>query len=89
MSRTVLWITTVFLSLAMIALVAVQAYWIKSSNESKDSQMGLLMNQVLADISDELVENETVLHILEELQPPVIRHQSQSVWNLPGWSIRS
>jgi two-component system phosphate regulon sensor histidine kinase PhoR len=81
MSRTVLWITTVFLSLAMIALVAVQGYWIKSSKDSKERQMGLLMNQVLADISDELVENETVLQILEELRPPLIRHQSQTVWN--------
>ncbi|MCK4745571.1 MAG: hypothetical protein KAT15_00975, partial [Bacteroidales bacterium] len=72
---------TVFLSLAMIALVAVQGYWIKNSMEAKESQLGLLMNQVFSDISDELVENETVMQILEELQPPVIKHQSRAVWN--------
>jgi len=81
MSRTLLWIVTIFLSLAMLALVALQAYWIKHSIESKQNQLGLVVNQVLSDVSDELQQNETILHILEEIQPPVIRHQSRSVWN--------
>lgn len=65
----------------MIALVAVQAYWIKHSIESEEKQMGLLVNQVLAEISDELIQNETVISILEEIQPPVIQHRSAAVWN--------
>jgi two-component system phosphate regulon sensor histidine kinase PhoR len=72
---------TAFLSLAMIALIAVQGYWIKSTLDSKESQMGLVVNQVLAEISDELIEDETVLHILDELQPPVIKYQSSGTWN--------
>ena len=81
MSRTVLWIMTIFLSLAMIALVAVQAYWIKHSIESEEKQLRLVIYQVLSEISDELVQNETVIDILEELRPPVFQPQSKAVWN--------
>ena len=81
MSRTVLWIVTVFLSLGMIALVGVQGYWIKSSIDSKQQQLGLVMTQVLSEISDEVAENEAVMQILEEIRPPVIKHESKAVWN--------
>ncbi len=81
MSRTLLWIMTVFLSLAMLALVAVQAYWIRHSIQSEENQLGLLINQVLSEVSDELVRNETAISIIEEIQPPVIQHQSRAVWN--------
>ena len=81
MSRTILWMMTIFLSLAMIALVAVQAYWIKHSIESEENQLGLVVNQVLKEISNELVQNETVINILEEIRPPVIQHKSKAVWN--------
>jgi two-component system phosphate regulon sensor histidine kinase PhoR len=40
-----------------------------------------VVNGVLSDISDELVQNETVITILNEIHPPVIQHQSQAVWN--------
>lgn len=81
MSRTVLWIVTAFLSLAMVALMVVQAYWIKTSIESEETQLGMVVNQVFAEISDELVQNETVMHILEEIRPPLVRHRSKEVWN--------
>jgi len=81
MSRTVLWIMTVFLSLAMIALVAVQAYWIKHSIKSEEKQLGLVVTQVLSEVSDELVQNETVMHILEAIQPPAFQYRSKTVWN--------
>ena len=72
---------TIFLSLSMIALVAVQAYWIKHSIESEEKQLGLVVNQVLSEISDELLQNETIIDILEEIRPPVIQPQSKAVWN--------
>jgi two-component system, OmpR family, phosphate regulon sensor histidine kinase PhoR len=81
MSRTVLWIVTVFLALAMVAMILVQAYWIRRSLESEGHQLGLVVNDVLTDISNELVQNETVIAILDEIQPPVIQYQSQAVWN--------
>lgn len=81
MSRTVLWIVTVFLTLAMAAMVAVQAYWIKRSVNAEEQQLALVVNQVLSEISDELVRNETLISILDELRPPVVQNQSQAVWN--------
>lgn len=81
MSRTVLWIVSVFLALAMVAMILVQVYWIRRSLESEQHQLGLVVNDVLSDISNELVQNETVISILDEIQPPVIQYQSQAVWN--------
>ena len=72
MSRTILWIVSLFLALAMVAMILVQAYWIRRSLESEEHQLGLVVNGVLSDISDELVQNETVITILNEIQPPVI-----------------
>ncbi len=81
MSRTILWIVSVFLTLAMVAMILVQAYWIKRFLENEEHQLGLVVNEVLSSISDELVQNETVITILNEIQPPVIQHRSQAVWN--------
>jgi len=81
MSRTILWIVSVFLALAMVAMILVQTYWIRRSLESEEHQLGLVVNDVLSDISNELVQNETVISILDEIRPPVIQYQSQAVWN--------
>jgi len=81
MSRTILWIMTVFLSLAMVAMIGIQAYWIKHSMEAEENQLDMLVHQVLSEISDELIRNETVISILDEIRPPLIQQQSQAVWN--------
>lgn len=81
MSRTILWIVSLFLALAMVAMILVQAYWIRRSMESEEHQLGLVVNGVLSDISNELVQNQTVITILNEIRPPVIQHQSQAIWN--------
>jgi two-component system phosphate regulon sensor histidine kinase PhoR len=81
MSRTFLWIVSVFLALAMVAMILVQVYWIRRSLESEEHQLGLVVNDVLSDISNELVQNETVISILDEIRPPIIQYQSQAVWN--------
>lgn len=81
MSRTILWIVSVFLALAMVAMILVQTYWIKRSLESEEHQLGKVVIEVLAEISDELVQNETVITILNEIQPPLVQYQSQAIWN--------
>jgi two-component system phosphate regulon sensor histidine kinase PhoR len=81
MSRTVLILLTIFLSLAMIALVGIQAFWFRSSIEAKEKQLGLVVNQVLGEISGELARNETTMAILDEIRPPVVTPRSQAVWN--------
>ncbi|MEZ5070180.1 MAG: HAMP domain-containing sensor histidine kinase [Bacteroidales bacterium] len=80
MRRSVIWLMTLFLSLAMLALVGVQAYWIKHSVEAREQQLSLVVQQVLGEMSGELIQNETVMQILEELQPPLVHQQSQSLW---------
>jgi len=81
MSRTILWIVSVFLALAMVAMILVQTYWIRRSLESEEHQLWRVVNEVLAEISDELVQNETVITILNEIQPPLVQYQSQAIWN--------
>jgi len=81
MSRTFLWIVSLFLALAMVAMILVQAYWIKRFLENEEHQLGLVVNEVLSSISNELVQNETVITILNEIRPPVIQYQSQAIWN--------
>jgi len=81
MSRTVLWIVTLFLALAMVAMIIVQAYWINRSRESEEKQLSMVVNQVLTELSDELVQNETVITILDEIRPPLVQQRSQAVWN--------
>ena len=76
-----MWIMTIFLSLAMVALVGVQTYWFKSSIDAQEKQLGLVVNQVLGEISHELTQNETVMTILDEIKPPVVNHQSTEIWN--------
>jgi two-component system phosphate regulon sensor histidine kinase PhoR len=81
MSRTIIWIVSVFLALAMVAMIILQGYWIKRSLDSEQNQRGMVVNQVLSELSDELVQNETVLTILDEIRPPLIQYKSQAVWN--------
>jgi two-component system phosphate regulon sensor histidine kinase PhoR len=81
MSRTILWIITIFLSLAMVAMVGIQVYWIKHSMEAEENQLDLLVHQVLSEISDELIRNETMITILDEIRPPLIQQQTQAVWD--------
>lgn len=81
MSRTILWIVSVFLAMAMVAMILVQTYWMKRSLESEEHQLGKVVIEVLAEISDELVQNETVITILNEIQPPLVQYQSQAIWN--------
>mgnify|MGYP001822992306 CR=1 FL=1 len=81
MSRSILWIVTVFHALAMVAMIMVQAYWINRSRESEEMQLSMVVNQVLSELSDELVQNETVITILDEIRPPLVQQRSQAVWN--------
>ena len=83
MSKKILWVLTVFLSLAMIALMLVQAYWINNSIKLKENQFSLLVNQVLTDISGELKQQETIKQILEEItvNPNTVQSGNfQSFW---------
>ncbi|MBN1133181.1 MAG: HAMP domain-containing histidine kinase [Bacteroidales bacterium] len=81
MSNKLLWILTIFLSLAMVALILVQAFWINNSIRLKENQFSLLVTQVLIDISNELKQQETVKQILEELTVENTQNQAGSLWS--------
>ncbi len=65
----------------MVAMIGIQAYWIKHSMEAEENQLDLLVHQVLSEISDELIRNETMITILDEIRPPLIQQQTQAVWD--------
>ena len=65
----------------MVAMVGIQVYWIKHSMEAEENQLDLLVHQVLSEISDELIRNETMITILDEIRPPLIQEQTQAVWD--------
>lgn len=65
----------------MLAMIGIQAYWIKHSMNAEENQLDLLVHQVITEVSDEIIRNETVISILDEIRPPLIQQQSQAVWS--------
>ena len=54
MSKRVLWILTVALSLALLGLIFIQVSWIRSAVELQDKQFQQLVNTTLTDVSRQL-----------------------------------
>ncbi len=54
MSKHVLWILTVALSLTLLGLIFIQVSWIRSAVELKDKQFQQLVNTTLTDVSRQL-----------------------------------
>lgn len=68
MSRKFLWIIAVFMGLAMIALIIVQAYWINNAYRLKEKQFSQLVNRALYNVVGEIQERETIWNIMDEAQ---------------------
>ncbi|HKK62406.1 MAG TPA: HAMP domain-containing sensor histidine kinase [Bacteroidales bacterium] len=68
MSKKVLWVLTVALSLALAGLIIVQINWAGSALELKDKQLQQLVNTTLAEVSDDLeyyyavAQMDSILH---------------------------
>ena len=64
---------------ALMGLIAVQAYWIKSALDLKQDQFGQLVNNSLIDITEQIQKNETIHQVLGEMKssssPGNFRHQ--------------
>ncbi len=69
MNKRFLWIIAVFMSLAMIGLIIVQAYWINNAIEVKEKQFSQIVNRALSNIVSEVQQQETVFHIINEIEP--------------------
>ncbi len=57
------------MALAMIGLIIVQTYWINNAISVKENQFSQLINRVLYNVVAELQKQETVYHIIEEMEP--------------------
>ncbi len=69
MSRKWIWILALFMGLAMISLIFVQAWWIKNAVDVKEKQFDQLINKILSDIANEYQNQETVQQIIDEINP--------------------
>jgi two-component system, OmpR family, phosphate regulon sensor histidine kinase PhoR len=69
MSRRVLWLIAIFMVMGMIGLILVQTYWINNALIIKEKQFDQLVNRSLNEITFEIENRETVLHILREMHP--------------------
>ena len=57
------------MSFAMIGLIIVQVYWINNAIAVKEKQFSQIVNKVLSNIVSEVQQQETVFHIINEIEP--------------------
>lgn len=57
------------MSLAMIGLIIVQSYWIGNAIDIKEEQFSHLVTKALTDVSEKIRQQETVFHIIDEIEP--------------------
>lgn len=57
------------MSLALAGLIIVQSYWIGNAIDIKEKQFNQLVNNSLADVTDEIRRQETVFNIINEIEP--------------------
>ena len=57
------------MSCAMIGLIIVQIYWIDNAIDVKEKQFSQIVNRVLSNIVSEVQQQETVYHIINEIEP--------------------
>ena len=69
MSKKWIWILASFMGVAMTGLLFFQAYWIKNAITVKERQFNQLINKTLFEIANEVQKQETVHHIIDEINP--------------------
>lgn len=68
MSRKFLWTIAIFMALAMLGLIFVQAYWINNAYRLKEKQFSQAVNRAIHYIATEVQERETMWYIMEEAE---------------------
>jgi two-component system phosphate regulon sensor histidine kinase PhoR len=71
MNKKVIWIVTVFMSIAMASLILVQAYWIKNAIIVKEKQFNQLITRSMIDITHE-IEKLEIAKISSRLSGPLL-----------------
>ena len=57
------------MGLAMVGLIFFQVYWVKNAVIVKERQFNQLINKTLIEIANEVQKQETVHHIIDEINP--------------------
>jgi two-component system phosphate regulon sensor histidine kinase PhoR len=78
MSKRIIWIVSVFMGMAMAALLMVQAYWIKNAILVKEKQFDQLITRAMIDITHE-IERIEVTRISSQLLNPLSADSSYYV----------
>ncbi|MGE0076830.1 MAG: sensor histidine kinase [Bacteroidales bacterium] len=71
MSRKLLWILTLVISLASLGLVLVQSKWVKIAVQVKEDQFSQAASLAMERIVDEIEKQETVIQVIDEIKPYV------------------
>ena len=69
MSRKLIWVLTIFISLASFGLIIVQSKWVRIAIDVKQEQFVQSANLALKSIVDEVDKQETVYQIIGENKP--------------------
>jgi len=69
MSKNILWVLAAVIGGAMIGLIILQYHWIHNAIDIREKQFEQQINRVLAQISAEIEQQETVSRIIDEMGP--------------------
>lgn len=69
MSRKLLWVLTIVISLASLGLVLVQSKWVRIAVQIKEEQFAQTASLAMESIVDEIEKQETVVQIIDEIKP--------------------
>lgn len=69
MSRKIICILTIIISLASISLIIVQARWLKIAINTKESQFSQTASLAMEQIVDKIEKQETVVQVIDEIKP--------------------
>ena len=67
MSKRLIWIVTVFIGLAMVSLILVQAYWIKNAILVKEKQLNQLITRSMIDIARAIENREVTKNVMYQV----------------------
>jgi len=82
MSKKLLWLLAGFMAIGMIILILVQAYWINIAISIKEKQFSQIVNSTLDELSLALEKRETLLHIIDQMNPDWNPDSSQAVGSI-------
>lgn len=69
MSRKLLWVLTVIISLASLGLVLVQSKWVRIAVQTKEEQFAQTASLAMQNIVEEIEKQETVVQVIDEIKP--------------------